>query len=234
LFRSKIDATVIPQAEHQRLAGSIASLWGNAQFELPSLPRKSYIDGVLFHDRGYGYFDTIPLGEAEQSSWENAMRQGLYESYNDPVTDAVVCLHIKRLLTRNPTRKDDNLLLIEEAEKLIHRLVKEHSLDLTELLWADKITDFCDRIAFDFSFRAPVQRTFNLYNSHQSHDLLPLDYSIDVAGNIQIAPWPLSVETYSSLIFAYQEEDYNRSLIPQSLPFTLKKAAPSIQQTSDR
>src|SRR6266852_4184074 len=142
MFKSKVDTKIIPQAEHQRLAGTIATLWGNNQFDFPHLPYESYVKGVLFHDRGYGYFDDVSIGEVEYDVWESILRKGLYDSYGDSVTDVVACLHIKRLVQRSSKRTND--ILLHEAEEIINKYIIDNNLDFDELLWADKITDLCD------------------------------------------------------------------------------------------
>src|SRR6266849_4313200 len=127
MFKSKVDTKIIPQAEHQRLAGTIASLWGNNQFDRPHLPNESYVKGVLFHDRGYGYFDDFPIGELAYEVWESILRKGLYASYGDSITDVVVCLHIKRLLQGSSERTND--ILLHEAEAIISKYITDNNLN---------------------------------------------------------------------------------------------------------
>ncbi len=38
MFKSKLRPIAIPQFEHEKLVGTLALLWGNAAFELPSGP----------------------------------------------------------------------------------------------------------------------------------------------------------------------------------------------------
>ena len=45
-----------------KLAGALAQLWGNAEFELPPLPRLSVVTGIALHDRAFGYLDDLPVG----------------------------------------------------------------------------------------------------------------------------------------------------------------------------
>ena len=56
MFRSKTQNLIFPQAEHSRLAGTIANLWGNDDFDRPNFNFKSFVTGVTLHDVGYGYF----------------------------------------------------------------------------------------------------------------------------------------------------------------------------------
>ncbi len=59
MFKSTRRPIVFPQSEHLKLAGTLAFLWGNAQFEFPPLPPLSVIAGNALHDRAYGYLDNL-------------------------------------------------------------------------------------------------------------------------------------------------------------------------------
>jgi hypothetical protein len=54
MFISKQRPIAIPQWEHQKLAGTLALLWGNAEFERPLVPFESFLTGIGLHDRAYG------------------------------------------------------------------------------------------------------------------------------------------------------------------------------------
>ncbi len=62
MFKSTQRPIVIPQSEHLKLAGALAQLWGNAEFELPPLPQLSVVTGIALHDRAFGYLDDLPVG----------------------------------------------------------------------------------------------------------------------------------------------------------------------------
>jgi hypothetical protein len=59
----------IPQWEHQKLAGTLAVLWGNADFVRPSVPFDSFVMGIGLHDRAYGPLDNLPIGELPEEEW---------------------------------------------------------------------------------------------------------------------------------------------------------------------
>jgi len=63
MFKSKRRPIVIPQSEHQRLSGTLALLWGNADFDRPQMPPDSLLTGIGLHDRAFGYLDTFAIGE---------------------------------------------------------------------------------------------------------------------------------------------------------------------------
>jgi hypothetical protein len=97
MFKSKLRPIAIPQAEHGRLAGNLALLWGNADFNWPPVDPASFITGVSQHDRGYGFADPWPLGETAEEKWLEITRAGFYMPCSDPTTDLVVKLHLRRL-----------------------------------------------------------------------------------------------------------------------------------------
>jgi hypothetical protein len=44
MFLSKQRPIAISQWEHQKLAGTLALLWGNAEFEQPPIPFESFLN----------------------------------------------------------------------------------------------------------------------------------------------------------------------------------------------
>ena len=69
MFKSKQRSIVIPQWEHQKLAGTLALLWGNAEFERPPVPFESFLIGIGLHDRAYGPLDNLPIGGIPEEDW---------------------------------------------------------------------------------------------------------------------------------------------------------------------
>jgi hypothetical protein len=63
MFKSKQRPIAIPQWERQKLAGTLALLWGNAEFERPPVPFDSLLTGIGLHDRAYDPLDNLPIGE---------------------------------------------------------------------------------------------------------------------------------------------------------------------------
>jgi hypothetical protein len=61
MFKSKQRPIVIPQWEHQKLAGTLTLLWGNADFERPSVPFESFLTGIGLHDRAYRIVQPTPI-----------------------------------------------------------------------------------------------------------------------------------------------------------------------------
>ncbi|MCA9911303.1 MAG: DUF3891 family protein, partial [Anaerolineae bacterium] len=162
MFKSQKRPIVVPQAEHARFAGILASLWGNADFDRPALDFQSFIKGVTFHDRGYGQLDYYPLGEVDRETWLSIQRRGILLSADDAISNVVSLLHIKRLLQNSGTAQptDD---LVALADEQIAASIGKSGLAREAFEWADKITQWCDDVAFDFSFEANVHRSPQVY-----------------------------------------------------------------------
>lgn len=218
---SKKRPIIIPQFEHTRLSATIAFLWGNDDFEKTTLPSDSFIKGVLFHDRGYGYLDNFPLGSLTIEQRKATLIKGIEESFNDPIADIVTLLHIKRL-TSSSTMRDELTDVALECEKVLSEKMKVVSVSETEFAFADRIVDLADSIAFDFSLEEDSKDSGEVSSRHGSNDLTSINFSIK--GNvISMTPWPLSVERYEGFIVGYQKNGYPEKLDPCIIPFILQK-----------
>ena len=149
MFISKERKIVVPQSEHQRLAGILAMHWGNKEFTLPPINRDSFDLGVATHDRAFGDLDTAALGQISEAERVAQVNEWLSTSYKDPEAELIVLLHVRRLIN-TPERQT----LYQKLDARIQEIVSTSDLDLTAYEQADTVTDFCDLIAFDFSFES--------------------------------------------------------------------------------
>jgi hypothetical protein len=138
---------VFPQAEHARLAGAIALAWGNDRFARPALPFDAFVRGVTLHDRGYGQLDADGIGEVALDRWIGIQRAGFASRGEEPVVDLVVALHIHRLVAGGDAE-------MTAALPALHRAA---GVDESDAADADRITNLCDRIAFDFCVEEPAR-----------------------------------------------------------------------------
>jgi hypothetical protein len=221
MFKSKLRPIVIPQSEHQRLAGALALLWGNSFFERPQLPFTSLIAGIGLHDRAYGELDPFPIGELPEDEWLKLTRHGFYMPWSDPAADLITKLHLKRLVSwvASPERQ----ALLAEMEHVIDRQVEQNALSRTEFDRIDRLTDFCDSVSFDFCFEQPGQGAVTVFPKNDSEGSLSVRYIIE-AGKIQIDPWPFSVESYTGYLVGYDRNRYPNLLEPVIVPYRLAKA----------
>lgn len=217
MFRSKARPIVITQYEHGRLAGTLASLWGNERFDRPGLDFGAFVEGVTLHDWGYGLVDDVPIREASEADWLTVVRKGIANRFDHPITDIVTKLHLRRLLALDisPVRE----ALIEEIDGLVANRLPESGRTRAEFDWADKITRFCDNVAFDFSFEAPVERTYPISPRVDSNDETAVSYKLRHDGDVLIEPWPFSEPSFSGIVIGYQRESFPGNLIPVVIPY---------------
>ena len=146
MFASRKRPVVFPQAEHARLAGTIAAWWGNGDIVSPPLPRDAFALGVTTHDRGYGPVDVLGIGQVDEATWIATQRRGITRRARDPVADTVALLHLRRLVSgqdRDPPR--DLVALIDTG---ISENLERTTEDLTAFRQADTVTAICDMISF--------------------------------------------------------------------------------------
>jgi len=198
MFRSRARPVVFPQAEHARLAGAIALEWA----ERPDVPWDSFVAGVALHDRGYGELDADDLESVADERWLDIQRRGLEPRGADPVTDLVVGLHIRRLVSHGGDTR--------EFDPLLCRLRAAAGLDADTAAAADRITATCDRIAFDFCLEEP--------SSGESNGIA---YALDGRGSIVLDPWPLAVPLLSGLVLAFEADGYPERLAPVVVPYSV-------------
>jgi hypothetical protein len=188
MFRSERRPVVYPQAEHARLAGTIAAAWNPEDVPLPFA---SFVRGVTLHDRGYGELDDDPLGEVSQERWCEIQTRGFRATSGDAVSDLVVALHIRRLLG------DD---LEHPARAALAREIDERLGDVSpEARAADAITELCDKVAFAYCFERPAEGR---------------GFSFDGNETVVLDPWPLAVPELHTVVGGFAADGYPDRLDP--------------------
>ena len=123
MFKSRRRPIIIPQSEHLRLAGTLAYLWGNQDFDFPSINRTSLVGGVSLHDRGYGILDNSPVGEMPKLEWVEITRRGFYMPGSDAAGDLIVKHHLLRLTSSD--KLDIVVDLHAEFEHVVADLIEK-------------------------------------------------------------------------------------------------------------
>jgi hypothetical protein len=216
MFRSRRRAVIFPQAEHMRLAGMLAARWGNERFPRPPLDVLSFVKGVALHDRGYGDFDDHPLGAMSDETWIAITRRGFFMPEADAVADTVVKLHLQRLAGYSPDERRQ--ALVREWEPIIAGQIARLGGSRDAFALADRITNLCDSIAFDFCFEEPARGEVEVGTSAVGY--APVRYEIAEGGVIRVEPWPFADPAVAGFIFAYAADGYPRT--PQAIlaPFS--------------
>lgn len=217
MFRSKVRPINIPQYEHGRLAGIFALLWGNEDFDRPVIDFASFAQGVALHDWHYGPVDNLPIGEASEADWLKMAHKGAEQWFDDPITDIVAKFHLRRLLKGRESPEAGEL--VNRIELRIAERLPRTGFSREQFEWADRITKFCDDLAFDFSFEMPLEETSSICPGVSSSKETPLTYVIRTHGEIGIAPWPFSLPSFSGMIIGYERAGYPDQLRPKILPY---------------
>jgi hypothetical protein len=219
MFISKQRPIVVPQWEHQQLAGTLALLWGNAAFERPAIPSASFLAGVGLHDRAYGPLDNLPIGGIPEADWLALTQAGFATAWADPAADLIVKLHLQRLTGygTTPERQAAATAMAEAIEVYAAR----HGLDLPTFTRIDRITNLCDRIAFDFCFEAPASGTVNIFPRNDAATEVAVNYRI-AGDTILVDPWPFSAAEAHGYLMGYQCAGYPTELEPVVLPYCVR------------
>jgi hypothetical protein len=208
VFRSARRAIVFAQADHARLAGTLALAWRDR----PPLPFDSFVRGVADHDRGYGEHDAAEIGAVESERWAGIQRRGFVPRGEDPVVDLVVALHVRRLLS---SQEDEHeRAAYAEVDALVPGLLAAAGVSAADADAADAITSVCDRIAFAFCFERPDEG-----------EARGVRYALDGEGSVELDPWPLDVPRLVGLVPAFAAEGYPERLAPVVVPFEVRPAA---------
>ena len=220
MFKSKLRPIVIPQFEHEKLAGTLALLWGNAAFDVPPVPFDPFLTGIGLHDRAYGHLDNLPIGEASEAEWLANTRKGFDMAWRDPLADAIAKMHLRRLVSygASPARRAETAAMDEE----IAALAAVHGLDRALLLRIDRITQLCDDIAFSFCFEAPAQGAVRIYPRNDADDEVEVRYRVE-EGKIRVTPWPFAVDSHRGYLVGYRLDGYPEVLDPVMVTYELVK-----------
>jgi hypothetical protein len=216
MFRSARRDIVFPQLEHARLAAAIAAVWGNETFAPPPVPLDSFVAGVALHDRGYALLDEDGIGEVEPQRWLEIQRESFRPRGEDPVVDLIVAMHIHRLVLQS--RSADAAPGLAAALPELRAATGLSEADASTL---DRLTNVCDRIAFDFCFEQEVEGGLAIVPSPGS-DAVRLRYLVDGRGGVGVDPWPLSVPRLHGVLVAYRGDSYPAVLEPEIVRYLVE------------
>jgi Protein of unknown function (DUF3891) len=220
MFKSKRRPIVTPQSEHLKLVGTLALLWGNADFDFPPVERLSMVVGMGFHDRGYGFLDNSPIGGMTDEEWAPIARRSFYTQYSDVTADMIAKYHFRRLAGH--TNSEQRKALAAEFSREIEKQLAAHQLSKELFDRLDRITDLCDMLSFNFCFELPAEGSISVFPRNDAKDEVSIHYRVE-DGNIHASPWPFSVDTYEGYIVGYKLDGYPDQLDPVILPFHLRK-----------
>ncbi len=224
MFKPINQDLVIPQREHARLAGNIAVYWGNKDFDSPIIPFHSVVRGITFHQNGYDLLDTYPVKEMDEDTLVGVFRNDFSVQVSDIEAELINMFHqfrlvSKRLITK-PSETFENLQ--KEFEIAIENKLTRSKYSKADFLWADRITNLCDRISFNFSFGEKITETIPVYPKVGSEEKLEIVQSLKDANTIILDKWPFSSKQIRNVVVAYESKGYPKTLRPVLLEFLLE------------
>lgn len=220
MFKSKRRQIVIPQSEHLRLAGALALLWGNADFDLPPIERVSMVAGMALHDRGYGHLDNSAIGEMSEEEWQEIARRSFSMYNSDVVSDTIIKYHVRRLASQYNTH--ERQALAAEFSQAIKEQLQAHNLSKVIFERIDRITELTDNISFLFCMDIPDSGSVSIFPRNDADTEIPVQYEV-ANGLIHASPWPFSVDKFEGYVFAYLLEGYPERLDPFILTYRLER-----------
>ncbi|MFZ5856089.1 MAG: DUF3891 family protein [Chloroflexota bacterium] len=220
MFISKRRPIVTPQSEHLKLVGTLAMLWGNADFDSPPMERTSMIAGMGQHDRGYGYLDNSPVGGMTDEEWLPIARRTFYMPCSDVVADTIVKYHFKRLASHGNT--EWRQALAAEFTQSLDDHLRQHDLSAELFERVDRITNLCDMISFSLCFDVPASRTISILPRNDQDTETEVQFHVE-DGTIHVDPWPFSVDSHQGYLVAYHKEGYPEQTDPVVLLYRLEK-----------
>jgi hypothetical protein len=216
MFRSRRRDVVFPQREHARFSAAIAAVWSDA-FAPITLPRERFVQGVAEHDRGYAEHDADEIGMLAAGRWLEIQQRGFAPVGEDAVVDLVVALHVRRLVSGGDDAPSRQVVAGMDAE--LPSLVRAAGVSFEDARAADRITNLCDRISFDFCLEQPDAGAVEVIAPDGS--ALEVGYTVDGLGTVALAPWPLAVDRLEGAVQGFSAEGYPAELTAVPTPYEL-------------
>ena len=138
----------------------------------------------------------------------------------DPVVDLVVAMHVRRLVSH--ATDDAARAALTEMDEGIPALREAAAVSEEDAAAADRITDLCDRVSFDFCLEQPESGSMGVVGPDGG--TIAVRYEVDGHGTIVLDPWPLEERTVSGVLLGYAADAYPRVLDPVVTPFRIEPA----------
>ena len=208
---------MFPQREHARLSAALADAWSDA-FAPVRLPRARFVRGVAEHDRGYAEHDVDEIGQVTRDRWLAIQEHGFAPTRDDTVVDLVVALHVRRLVSSGDD--DGSRRVLRAMDDALPALVREAGVSTDEAAAADRITNLCDRISFDFCLEQPDSDGVDVLGGDGTP--VRVAYEVDGRGTIALDPWPLDRPTLDGTVLGYAADGYPDVLEEVRTPFAVE------------
>ena len=210
MFRSLVRDVVFPQAEHARLSATIALAWDAEAYPVGGLSFEPFVEGVALHDRGYGQLDDDAIGEvAGIAGWRSRKRGSPLRAATRPSTWSLRCTSTG-WSPDNPTTPCGRPAPSGWRSRYRH-CANQRAWAESEARDADRVTNLCDRISFDFCEEAAGEGAVEVRAADGT--LVPIAYRLD-GGHVTLDPWPLRTPELHDVVTGFHAAGYPDVLRP--------------------
>jgi len=215
--REKDGWLLISQPAHAWLAGELAALWGNEEFEPPT-PQNAVIMATRLHDIGWAERDAQPrlndqgcpvnfletTLEETHPIWERAIEKvGLM----DPYAGLLVGMHARTIYRRRLERSADppdsqeeviaRIENLEQRQTTVRAELHDHpnyseKVAVAELEANYRILRACDLFSLAVCTGNFPSGVTEQVPNRTDGEYIPLGYSLSNEGGLQISPYPLT------------------------------------------
>lgn len=218
MFVSKRNKLIYPQSEHLKLAGVIASHWGNEHFEKPPVPYQSFVNAVSNHDSGYGHYDVHAVGELTEDTIISLWTRCTHKEFQDPYEEIITKRHFMRMASYYPAFS--KLAGLHDALKLeIDLLYAKHGFSSHIFDVTDSIMNLCDSVSFSFCREEFATHEVKVFHNATSAYLTTIHFTITANRSIILDPYPLDDSLISGAITAYDQTAYPNILLPNEIRY---------------
>lgn len=219
MFIQPSSGLIIPQTEHLKLAGEIASHWGNEAFDMPSIDHEAFVHGVTYHDQAFGTMDALSITGMTPEARHTILTQLVAQDLGNPASNIVALMHVLRLIGEDPKRTELKNQCLNRIDREIEKTPYLHH----DFAWADPITELCDNISFDLCLEEPTPAVGHVYRQLHDTKTVPITYTIN-GSLITLDPWPLNVQKIEGSMVGYEQEGYPTSAA-HKIPYCIAPAS---------
>jgi hypothetical protein len=112
--------------------------------------------------------------------------------------------------------------LHSDFTKGIDEQLEKHNLSRSLFGRMDHITNLLDTLSFEFCFDIPASGSLSIFPRNGDEKEVTVEYHVE-DGEINVNPWPFSVDEHRGYLIAYHAEGYPERLDPFILPYHLKR-----------
>lgn len=197
---------IIPQTEHQRFAADLARSWGGEGFAIPEVGLENLAASTYAHDRCYGELDCLEVGNTPRDEWLALRRRGLLMDGDNPVANALFCMHNMCLL--KDAFDPDSVRLYNDSRARLGEIQAKIPFPLKELEAAFSLQRLCDEISYRCCRGEPARGSMVIWRNPASPRWVELEFEVLPNLNVTVKPWPFKPVELRGTITSYRSLGY--------------------------